>query len=153
MGWCCCGSNHVPPALFTSPRRCCATEKPRPIRSRLKNYFLCPCKKKKKVQKRILLQPPKPSLGISSFGAVCSDGRVVIYPRHLFIIVISILPSSSPGAAPKPSTLPLPGGLPAGKPPPPLRLQKPQTKIPRSPLFLPLKWKGGCSVTEQALEL
>lgn len=79
-----------------------------------------------------MLQPPKPSLGISSFGPGGSDRRVVIYPRHLFIILISILPSSSPRAALQPSTLPLPGGLPAAKPPPPLRLPQPQN--PHAPL-------------------
>lgn len=138
MGWCCYGSDQAPPALFASPRRCCTTEKPKPIRSRLKSYFLCVIKIK--VQQRILLQHPKPSLG-NSFGAACSDSRVVIYPQHLFIIVISILPSSSPGAATKPSTLPLPGGLPAGKPPPPLRLQKPRPKHPARPFSVPLHGK------------
>lgn len=91
--------------------------------------------KKNNLQQRILLQPLKPLLGIFSFGPVCPDSRAVIYRRHLFIIVISILPSSSPGAALTPSTLPLPGGLPAGKPLPSLRLQKPGTKTSYSPFF------------------
>lgn len=127
------------------------TEQPRPIKQNLKSHFLPLGKKEKKLQK-VLLQPLKHLLGISSFGAVCSDSRAVIYPQHLFIIVISILPSSSPRTALKPSTLPLPGGLPDGKPPPsPLRLQKPRTKNPHSPLFLPLERDGSCLVTEQVL--
>lgn len=142
------------PACFTSARGCCTTEQARPIKRNLKSHFLPLGKKKKILQQRVLLQPLTHLLGISSFGAVCSDSRAVIYPQNLFIIVISILPSSSPGAALKPSTLPLPGGRPAGKPPPsPLRLQKPQTKSPHSPLFLPLEREGSCLVTEQVLEL
>lgn len=147
-GWCCYGSNQatsspLPSTRFALPRGCCTADQPRPMKRNLKSNFLCLGKKNPpNLQQRILPQPLKPLLGISSFGPVCSDSRAVIYRRHLFIIVISILPSSSPGAALTPSTLPLPGDLPTGKPLPPLRRQKPRT--PTRPLF-PRKERQLCS--------
>lgn len=112
----------------------------------------CHQNKTKHLQQRITLKPQKPSLGNSSFGPGGSGSYAVIYFQRLFIILISILPSTSPGAALSQAhslfleASPLQSHLCNA-----LNRKSSRTS-PRSPFSLPVKGKSAYFVAKQTVK-